>query len=103
MMVQPPSSVSSITSGSKSSTPVGSGDLSGCLRSLFTTSPPMQKYPLLQYRSRDASRIVVIKLFGMHFSSSRHEEPRSLQARFFLHVSATARGHKSGMSGDLSG
>jgi hypothetical protein len=53
MMVKPPSSVSSITSGSKSSaTPVGSGDLTGCLRSFFTCAPPMRKYPLSQYRSR---------------------------------------------------
>ena len=53
-MVQPPSSVSFITCGSKSSgTPFGSSDLSGCLRSFFACAPPMRKYPLSQYRSRD--------------------------------------------------
>ena len=58
-------------------------DLSGCLRSLFTTSPPMRKYPLLQYRSRDVSRIVVIKLLGLRITSSRPEATASLRARIF--------------------
>ena len=44
MMVTPPSSVSFITCGSKSSgTPVGSGNLTGCLRSFFTCAPLMRK------------------------------------------------------------
>jgi hypothetical protein len=80
-MVQPPSSVSFITCGSKSSgTPVGFGDLTGCLRSFFTYAPSMRQYPLSQYRSRDGLRIVVIKLLGLRITSSRPKEPRPLRA-----------------------
>jgi hypothetical protein len=83
-MVHPPSSVSSITSGSKSSgTPLGTSDLSGCLRSFFTCAP-IRKYPLSQYRSWDVSRIVVSKLLGLRITSSRHEEPRFLRARILF-------------------
>lgn len=90
--MHPPSSVSSITSGSKSSgTPVGSSDLSGCLRSFFTCAPLMRKHPLSQYRSRDGLRFVVIKLFGLHFSSSQPSEPRSQRARSCSSTSARPR------------
>jgi len=61
MMVKPPSSVSFITCGSKSSgTLFGSGDLSGCLRSFFTCAPLMRKHPLSQYRSRMDCRILLL-------------------------------------------
>ena len=78
MMVQPPSSVSSITSGSKSGTPFGSSDLSGCLCSFFTCDPPMRKYPLSQYRSRDGTAHCCYQLFGLHFASSRPQGAQSV-------------------------
>jgi len=85
MMVHPPSSVSFITSGSKSTgTPFGSSDFSGCLRGFFTCTPTKRKHPPHSTAVGMELRIVVVELFGLHFSSSRHEEPRSLRA--WLHA-----------------
>ena len=94
MMVQPPSSVSSITCGSKSAgTPVAFSDFS-FLRSLFTTSPPMRKYPLSQYRSRDGIVQCCYQTLRIAFLVPADTRNRArCQHRLFLHVSATAGAH----------
>ena len=95
-MVHPPSSVSFITSGSKSTeTPFGSSDFSGCLRGFFTCTPTKRKHPPHSTAVGMELRIVVVELFGLHFSSSRHEEPRSLQARSCSSTSARPQGRKA--------